>query len=133
MRKIPEPVIRRFPGKNEKWEVMADFRYHLHSGAVLVVRKGFVFDGGSIPRIFWAVAHPLEFPTSFCAHDAWYAAELGTRRDGDYLLSETIPLEGGSEFQRRVIFDAVRLCGWAVWRKHTAYSIEQARRYCQIK
>ncbi len=42
-----------------KWEVVENWHYTLEDGTQLLVPKGFIFDGASIPRPFWAVLNPI--------------------------------------------------------------------------
>ena len=44
--------------ESRKWQVAEDWRYE-HEGTVFIVPKGFVFDGASIPRPFWALLSPI--------------------------------------------------------------------------
>lgn len=40
------------------WELVEDWKFDLPCGEKIVIPKGFVFDGASIPRILWAVLSP---------------------------------------------------------------------------
>jgi hypothetical protein len=42
---------------SRKWEVYEDFTFDFE-GHQLVIPKGFVFDGASVPRLFWSVLAP---------------------------------------------------------------------------
>lgn len=41
-----------------KWEVVEDFHYTLKDGAEVVIPKGFIFDGASIPKFFRTLLSP---------------------------------------------------------------------------
>ncbi|WP_176722355.1 DUF1353 domain-containing protein [Candidatus Thiosymbion oneisti] len=41
-----------------KWELLKDFEYHTSSETRFVIRKGFKFDGASIPKIFHSFLNP---------------------------------------------------------------------------
>ncbi len=41
-----------------KWEVGEDWEYELPDGQRIVIPKGFIFDGASIPRLFWGILSP---------------------------------------------------------------------------
>ncbi len=41
-----------------KWEVAENWEYELEDGTRIVIPKGFVFDGASIPRPLWAILSP---------------------------------------------------------------------------
>lgn len=42
-----------------RWEVLEDWYYTLPSGTRIVIPKGFIFDGASIPRLFWVILNPV--------------------------------------------------------------------------
>ena len=57
---------------SRKWRVVEDYEFKV-SGDKFIIPKGFVFDGASIPRIFWFVLSPtglLLIPGLF--HDYGY-------------------------------------------------------------
>jgi hypothetical protein len=41
-----------------KWELVSDWDYKVPDGPHIILHKGFLFDGASIPRIFWAILSP---------------------------------------------------------------------------
>ena len=41
------------------WEVLEDWNYTLPDKTKIYIPKGFVFDGASIPRIFWGILSPV--------------------------------------------------------------------------
>ncbi|MCH7962965.1 MAG: DUF1353 domain-containing protein [Bacteroidetes bacterium] len=41
------------------WEVLEDWSYVLPDDTKIYIPEGFVFDGASIPRIFWAILSPV--------------------------------------------------------------------------
>ncbi len=41
-----------------KWEVGEDWEFDLPDGQRIVIPKGFIFDGASIPRLFWGILSP---------------------------------------------------------------------------
>jgi len=41
-----------------QWEIVEDWAFCLPNGKTIVIPKGFVFDGASIPRPFWLVLPP---------------------------------------------------------------------------
>jgi hypothetical protein len=42
-----------------KWEVLEEWSYVLPDKTKIYIPEGFVFDGASIPRIFWAIFSPV--------------------------------------------------------------------------
>ena len=41
-----------------RWHLEEDWKYQLNPETTLVIEKGFIFDGASVPRIFWAILSP---------------------------------------------------------------------------
>ena len=41
-----------------QWEVMEDWTYTLRSGRQIFIPAGYIFNGASIPRIFWGILSP---------------------------------------------------------------------------
>jgi len=77
---------------NKKWEVAEDVRYKLESGETILVKKGFVFDGASIPRILRPIISPvgiLLVPSVF--HDFAYQNKfvLKTSSNRTYFYKQT--------------------------------------------
>lgn len=44
--------------KSRKWELVKEYRYEMKDKTVLIVPKGFKFDGASIPRPLWPLLSP---------------------------------------------------------------------------
>ncbi len=70
LRPVPIPTLKQptpihkmtvFIFEVRKWEVVEDWHYTYKSdgNTELVIPKGFVFDGASIPRPFWAILNPI--------------------------------------------------------------------------
>jgi hypothetical protein len=98
----------------------------------LYIIGGFAYDGASVPRLFYRVCHPQEFPAAALVHDALYASELLPRPTADQILRELVRLEGGSAVQRVLIYHAVRLGGRFVWSNHRPADIRRARRMVSL-
>lgn len=79
-------------------------------GLRIDVTEGFLFDGFSIPRLFWSLCHPLDKRVfaGGCVHDFCFATHCVSRVDADEVLMEMVSC---SDAQRRLIFDAVRAGG----------------------
>jgi len=113
-----------------QWEVMEDF-YYLYEGRELVIPKGFIFDGASIPRIFWTILSPtglLLIPSMF--HDYAYKYDYlwevicGLRvkyKEGagkgawDFLFYTLGQQINGVHFANLVAWGALTLGGWFAW------------------
>lgn len=42
-----------------QWEVVEEFTYYRSPERFIIIPAGFVFDGASIPRLFWSVFSPI--------------------------------------------------------------------------
>lgn len=56
------------------WEVLTPFSYDVSevgSGITVDIPKGFLFDGGSVPKSLWSIISPWEenCGQAFCVHD----------------------------------------------------------------
>jgi len=74
MKKIDMPIMRPVPvnTKNQstftqlkrwitivrQWEIMENWQFTLPSGVKITIPAGFVFDGASVPRVFWCALSP---------------------------------------------------------------------------
>lgn len=107
--------------------------YTLPDGRQLLIRKGFIFDGGSVPRFFWrAIAHPLdhEMIRAFLLHDGFFGSELVSRDESDEHLRGFMKDYDNIGFAKRnAVYAGVRIGGGSVWAKHTPESIAKAREY----
>ncbi|MDD5698499.1 MAG: DUF1353 domain-containing protein [Victivallaceae bacterium] len=121
--------------RRERREVrlLEDVIYILPGDRRILIRKGFVFDGASIPRFFWrTVGHPLdhEFIRAVLLHDGVYAAELLPRKDGDWAFLEFMRYyDDIGWIKRNAMYEAVHCFGGSVWANHTPESISNAREY----
>ena len=80
----------------------------------VVAPVGFVTDGASIPRIFWAILGPHgSYFAAAIIHDFLYSARntTYTRRQADQIFLEAMKDCGVGLVKRQVIFRAVRIGG----------------------
>lgn len=94
------PVLRPLPvnkrGERRRWEVTEDWYCDfLGRGFTYIIPKGFLFDGASIPRLFWNILNPTGylFIAGFL-HDFVYKYQFL------YTYSAIESLDGG---ERRII------------------------------
>lgn len=119
--------------KRREVVLLEDVIYTLPDGRQLLIRKGFIFDGGSIDRFFWRIiGHPLdhEFIRAVLLHDIFYASEIVSRAEADeHLRGFMKDYDSISLVKRNTMYYAVRAGGGFVWDKHTPESIAKAREY----
>jgi hypothetical protein len=138
------PVVMQSPqprkGAGDIWTVSAPwtspaFRY---GGAWWRVRisAGYQTDGATIPRIAWSiVGSPMSMPVLPCAlvHDALYSAELvPAHADADWIFLGLLQRADVGWVKRNAIWTAVRTFGGIVWDRHTAKSVLESRRLCEM-
>lgn len=135
------PALTPLPDASDNWEVDCHWITPLINSRAVLIRRGFITDGASIPRIAWRfIGHPFSkrlLPHAL-GHDALYSAELISRKASDaWMLSsmkhalEHYPL-GVSTRMSNVVWAALRAGGWTVWNRHTRESIEEARKLVSL-
>ena len=111
---------RNWDGKN--WEFAKDWHINIKAPtyeADLIIKEGFVSDGGSIPPPADTIVHPMgKYVLGFWFHDGWYGGELGKRNDGDWILLDIMQAQGADWIVRNGVYTAVDIGGGAVWAKH---------------
>ena len=100
------------------------------------IKKGFEFDGASIPRALWRLCgHPLEAPrvAAALAHDWLYASHAVDRTVADAIYREVCRMVGIGWLRRGVEYLALRLCGGAAWWSHGQSDITFARSHGAVE
>lgn len=145
---ILRPVPIRTKGKNvfsrigvwlfesRKWELMADWSYDFEfDGRIetIFIKKGFVFDGASVPRFLW----PILLPTGILlipglVHDHGYrhwTIRVINKNGGEYKLwcnkrafwdkmFRDMSIEvNGCKVVSYAAWAGIRAFGWMSWRK----------------
>lgn len=104
-------------------------------GVRITIRKGFIFDGASIPRALWRLCgHPMEVPriAAALAHDWLYASHVVDRATADAIYREICRMVGMGCVRRNVEYATLRLCGSAAWDSHGQSDITFARSHGMI-
>ena len=83
--------------ESRKWKLVKKYRYKMRDGTVLVIPKGFEFDGASIPRPLWPLLSPTGLfliPSLF--HDYAYKKRLSIYRQAQEKAQKIklLPKEG---------------------------------------
>lgn len=85
----------------------------------ITAREGFSTDFASVPRIFWSVVGPIGKHTKASViHDWLYFHTAGSRKWADQVFLEAMKVSGTPWWKRRLCYRAVRLFGWAPWRRY---------------
>lgn len=126
-----------------RWELLEDYVLDLPGFGKIMVPAGFIFDGASIPRIFWVFLSPtglLFIPGLFhdygYKHNRLYHSSLGidySRRRGysrkfwDDLFRKIANHVNGMAPINRTAWAAVRAGAWNVWRRYRNGSKTETR------
>ena len=152
---IPIPIITkdkpirlrvwRWMTSIRKWELNEDWEYKLpDDGTVIVIPKGFVFDGASIPRPLWGILSPtglLLIPGLI--HDFAYRYDYLWALDHEGYVYKYREESGQGEWDalfRKVgihvngiaLIDilawiALAILGWFSWRSHRKQKVPEIR------
>ncbi len=103
--------IQRIPGPENhlRFRLLRDLMYRSRSGKVFFVPAGFASDLGSVPRLFWFLAPPHEYPSAYILHDYCCETPEIPRQTGDQLLHEALQASNCPRWKVHLIYTAVRL------------------------
>lgn len=130
------PNFKYVEGSKKLVVLEEDYAGPVIDGRQTIVKKGFVYDGASIPRLGWVVVgHPLHARNIGFAtiHDAECRVQAYSREICDKHLLTACKLSGRCWFIRHAIYRAVRDWGWIPWIKNTPEKIEAAQEFVIIK
>ncbi|MFW5443451.1 MAG: DUF1353 domain-containing protein [Methylococcaceae bacterium] len=152
--KIPMPVLRPvpIPTKNQptpihkltvfifevrKWEVVENWHYQYQASGEnieLFIPKGFIFDGASIPRPFWAILNPIGLlliqgllhDYAYKYQQLWQVSDgraTAYKKDADKEVWDTLFKNVGREVNgffliNGIAWAAVALGGSGAWNEH---------------
>jgi hypothetical protein len=105
------------------FQLTENFRYHSSVGTI-TIRKGFYTDGASVPRIFWNIFSPFgSYFSAALVHDFLYSKDsneifpLTDRKEADLIFKEAMFNANVGWVTRETVYRAVRLGGWASYKK----------------
>ena len=102
----------------------------------VTIKQGLVTDGASIPRIFWSlVGCPTsgKYVGSALIHDGLYCSEIISRKEADELFLDMLKDNGVCTIKRYIMFAAVRIGGYFVWKKHNPGTVEANKAFINVK
>ena len=98
------------------WITTQDQPFILSDGSILVVPKGFDFDGHSIPPIFLPWINPYSGDMyAALLHDYFYRYKIGTRLQADLEYLSQMERLGTNAIRRYTFFYFVRCVSWLFW------------------
>lgn len=128
-RVLGESVVHkvRIIGSNTKptYRLLSDLKICLSNNEVIFIKKGFVWDLSSVPRILWGLLPPDgDFELASLIHDYLYINKIGTRKfaDDEMLLWSKVVSGTNNKvslrnFDNQLRYIAVRAFGWKVYNK----------------
>ena len=105
-------------------------------GYKITVKKGFDFDGASIPQALWSVyGNPLsgKFRIAALVHDALYASEYFPRELADAIFLDLMKQHGVGYIKQQTMYYAVRSAGWYVWRGHEESEVKKYKEFVNVE
>lgn len=105
-------------------------------GYKITVKKGFDFDGASIPQALWSVyGNPLsgKFRIAALVHDALYASEYFPRELADAIFLDLMKQHGVGYIKLQTMYYAVRSAGWYVWRLHDKEEVKKYKEFVNVE
>lgn len=112
MSMIPYPKIQEI--NDDEYRVIRNYRAALPNNDVIKIKAGFVYDGASIPRLFWSlIGSPFTGTHTKAAfiHDALYAGEIYDRKICDWMFLQILQEHSCSWIKRNLLWLAVRIFG----------------------
>lgn len=103
-----------------EWETAESFGYVSLDGDCILVPAGFRTDLASVPAIGrWLFPRSGRYNEAAVCHDWMYCTQMfQDRMKCDRLFREMMSYLGVGRIARNVMFMAVRVGGWGVWRRH---------------
>ena len=94
-----------------KYELLNTIEYSYNQWKVIVL-KGFVWDGASIPRNLWEeVGCPCSHLYASCIHDALYQSALLDRKTSDKIFHRCLLDNGVDSITAKAMYLGVRFAG----------------------
>jgi len=118
---------------DQNFELLDELIYE-NKDFIFIIKKGFTFDGASIPRILWTtIGCPFgaSYTKPACLHDALYATKLFSREQSDDLFLEAMLATGVDKTTAEQMHTAVRLFGKNVYEEEE--TLDRNRDFIEIK
>jgi len=119
---MEQPVLQPLPPKKQK--LMRIYHIDLKKYGVplkLKIPTGFIWDGASIPRIFWLTIggpyHPT-FSVAGLVHDYLYRRQPILRKAVDRIFYKLLRANGVGYITAKRMYFGVKTGGYFAWRKH---------------
>ena len=111
------------------FQLTEPFRYRSSLG-IITIPKCFFTDGASVPKIFWSVFSPWgSYFSAALVHDYLYSKDsdeafsVGSRAVADKIFKEAMFNAGVGWITRETVYRAVRIGGWASYKKKYSHEL----------
>ena len=119
---LPETEVSKYMlEKPYRRKLFEDFNF-IYEGRAFTIKRGFWWDGASIPRFFWRIAgSPMtgKYYLAALVHDMFYATHYFPRKQADTIFYDMMIHCGVGTVLAWTIYRAVRTGGWVGWNKDT--------------
>ena len=105
-------------------------------GYKITVKKGFDFDGASIPQALWSVyGNPLtgKYRIAALVHDVLYASQIVPRELADDIFLDLMKQHKVGYLKRQTMYYAVRSAGWYSWKQLTKEELEKYKEFVNVE
>ena len=122
---VPYPKIQQI--NKREYKLLEPISIALDKYGNFIFKPPFIYDGASIPGIFWTlIGSPFtgNYSRAAFVHDVLYATELFDRKTCDWIFLELMQQYGCNWLKRNIIWSAVKTFGWFVWNNHDKKEVE---------
>ena len=105
-------------------------------GYSVTVKKGFDFDGASIPKWLWSIyGSPLNgnYVVASLIHDGLYASQKVSKRISDKIFLDIMKQHGVGFIKRQSMYYVVRSIGWYSWKQLTKEETEKYKEFINVE
>lgn len=106
--------------------IVNDFHF-MADGEIYCIPEGFESDWASVPRVWWRIVPPHQYPHASLMHDFLYSAEVFDRRKCDDMFYDALRERGASIARAYAMWLAVRIGGATVWARHDRRKVNALR------
>jgi hypothetical protein len=122
LKKLYESIVISPLHGGRKWVTIKDIEYTFKSfweDFTVYIKKGFEFDGASVPKIFHWIWTPMWTDTLPGAlfHDYLYRMQYTTREQADQCFNELMIRTKTNPNKRKRFYIWVRIWGWVAWNR----------------
>ena len=116
--------------KNENLFILSKDKTVESLGYSITVKKGFDFDGASIPKWLWSIyGSPLNgnYVVASLIHDGLYASQLVSKSLSDNIFLDVMKQSNVGYIKRTSMYLAVKMFGGKDWKEANEYKNEYTK------